>query len=142
MAVYVRRISEEERRQLRAWLYSQDKDLRHRVLVICLSNQGYTIPEIAKITNHHPTNLRPWIRRFNKYGPEGLKTRHGGGPRTTIGLVERRAIVQLAREGNKGRQWTLHGLAKAAAEQGIVDSISHEWVRQVLHDAGVDWRHI
>ncbi len=137
MVLYVRIISEEEWKQLRKWLERSAEDLRHRAEVVVLSNRGYTIPEIARKTGYNPANLRKWVRRFNDYGVEGLKTHHHGGPRITFKPVQRQAIVRLAREGDNGRTWTLHGLAKAAAEQGIVESISHEWVRQILKEAGI-----
>lgn len=137
MVLYVRRTSEGEKKQLKEWLEGSDEDLRHRAEVVLLSREGYTVPEIAEKTKHHPANLRKWVKRFNDYGVDGLKTHHRGGPRITFKPVQRQAIVRLAREGDNGRTWTLHGLAKAVAEQGIVDSISHEWVRQILKEAGI-----
>jgi hypothetical protein len=37
-------------------------------------------------------------------------------------------------------RWTLHKLAQQAARRGIVDSISHECVRQILKAAHCQYR--
>ena len=31
-----------------------------------LKDEGYKVPQIRKITNHHDLNIRKWIHRFNE----------------------------------------------------------------------------
>ena len=34
--------------------------------MILLRDEGYTVPKIRRITNHHDNNIRKWIHKFNK----------------------------------------------------------------------------
>ncbi len=43
------------------------KESGYRANIILLKDDGYTIPEIRKITNHHDHNIRKWIHhRINE----------------------------------------------------------------------------
>src|ERR671922_172124 len=44
----------------------------YRAKIILLKDDGYTVPEIRKITNHHDNNIRKWIYTFNEYGIDGI----------------------------------------------------------------------
>lgn len=140
MALYARDVSPSERTRLERWRASQDRDLRHRARVVLLSAEGRRIPEIARLLSAHPANLRKWIRRFNERGCQGLVTVRSGGAKPRITEAHKARIVALARLdprdlGLDGERWTLHKLARAASELGIVDRISHEYVRQILRNA-------
>jgi len=40
----------------------EDKESGHRAKIILLKDEGYTIPQIRKIANHHhDNNIRKWI---------------------------------------------------------------------------------
>nr|WP_290667599.1 helix-turn-helix domain-containing protein [Ardenticatena sp.] len=145
MALHVRPLTPEEETTLRKWAKGNDPDLRHRARVILLSHEGYRVPEIGRLLHAHPTNLRKWIHRFNKHGVEGLISPRSGGAPPRFTEEQKQAIVQLAmtppRElGLPFSRWTLHKLAEVAVQQGIVESISHEYVRQILKKAGVNYR--
>lgn len=145
MALYVRKASEAEEKQLKGWSSGDDLDLKHRAEVVLLSSQGYRVPEIGALMHSHPANLRKWIHRFNRGGCDGLRTVHSGGPHVRISSQQRSEIVNLARElpremGLNFTSWTLHRLAQQAVKTGIVDRISHEYVRQILMQAGYEGR--
>lgn len=145
MALYVRKTSEAEERQLQAWSSGRDPALKHRAEVVLLSGQGYGVQEISVLLHSHPANLRKWIHRFNRGGCDGLRTVRSGGPHVRISSQQRSAIVNLARSrpremGLNFTRWTLHRLAQHAVKTGIVDRISHECVRQILMQAGYEGR--
>jgi transposase len=145
MALFVRDLKAGEEKQLRQWLNGGDEELCHRARVILLSSQGYSVPEISPVVEAHPTNLRKWIHRFNQRGPHGLISPRSGGPPTRINEQQKAEIVSLSQRcprdlGLTFTKWTLHKLAEQAVERGIVDSISHEYVRQILREAGSDYR--
>ncbi|MBA3533607.1 MAG: helix-turn-helix domain-containing protein [Ardenticatenales bacterium] len=145
MALYVRELRAHEEQQLRRWLDGEDKDLRHRARVILLSSQGYRVPEISPMVSAHPTNLRKWIHRFNQRGPKGLISPRSGGPPPRFTEDQKKRLISLAQQrprdlGLQFSRWTLHKLAEQAVKRGIVDSISHEYVRQILKKAGMDYR--
>ena len=50
-----------------------DPESGYRARIILLKDDGYTVPEIRKITNHHhDNNIRKWIHRFNEKGMDGI----------------------------------------------------------------------
>lgn len=145
MALYVRELKTTEEQQLRRWLDGEDKELCHRARVILLSSEGYRVPEISPMVRAHPTNLRKWIHRFNQRGPKGLISPRSGGPPPRFSDDQKDRIIALAQQrprelGLQFSRWTLHKLADQAVRRGIVDSISHEYVRQILKKAGSDYR--
>ncbi|HSF50952.1 MAG TPA: helix-turn-helix domain-containing protein [Nitrososphaeraceae archaeon] len=64
---YLRNITTKERNTLHL-LIEDDPDSGYRAKIILLKDDGYTVPEIRKITNHHDNNIRKWIHRFNEKG--------------------------------------------------------------------------
>lgn len=145
MALYVRDLTDEEKEQLEDWRQGNDKDLKHRSRVILLSAEGYRIPEISGIVKAHPTNLRKWIHRFNDCGSDGLISPRSGGPPPRFTEEQKDQIAELASQSPRGMglnfsRWTLHKLAEQASKRDIVDSISHEYVRQILKVKDVDYR--
>lgn len=145
MALYVRKLTETEEKQLKLWSSGNDPTMKHRAEIILLSSQGYRVPEIGPLVRSHPANLRKWLHRFNQRGCEGLRTVHSGGPRLRFSVQQRLEIVRLAQArprelGLNFTRWTLHRLAQQAARRGIVDRISHECVRQILKEAERDYR--
>lgn len=93
----------------------------------------------------HPTNLRKWIHRFNERGIRGLISPRSGGPPPRFTEDQKQRIVAMSQQrprelGLTFNRWTLHRLAEQAEKRAIVDSISHEYIRQILKSAGTDYR--
>jgi hypothetical protein len=58
---YLRSISTKERNMLHILMEEQDTGpdgSGYRANIILLKDEGYTVPEIRKITNHHDNNIR------------------------------------------------------------------------------------
>jgi transposase len=53
-------------------LMLEDTEAGYRAKSILLKDDGYTVPEIRKITNQHDNNIRKWIHRFNEKGIDGI----------------------------------------------------------------------
>ena len=53
-------------------LMLEDTQSGYRAKIILLKDEGYTVPEIRKITNHHDNNIRKWVHRFNEKGIDGI----------------------------------------------------------------------
>jgi len=145
MVLYVRELDENEQSRLARWAESDDEELSHRAKVILLSAEGYRIPEIGDILDAHPANLRKWIHRFNEKSCRGLITQRSGGAKPRFSDEQKDRIVALAQRrprelGLNYTSWTLHKLAEQACEREIVDTISHEYVRQILKDANCSYR--
>jgi transposase len=145
MALQVRVLSRKEIGQLQRWAESGQDELKIRARIILLSAEGYRVPQIGAILGRHPTNLRKWIHRFNEKGCQGLISAKSGGRPPRITGEQKRQIVELAKTdprelGLSFNRWTLHRLATEAQRQQVVDSISHEYVRQILSAAGYKTR--
>jgi len=56
-------------------LILEDKESGYRAKIILLKDEGYTVPEIRKITNHPDNNIRKWIHRFNENGIDGITSK-------------------------------------------------------------------
>lgn len=145
MVLRVRQLTAEEEKQLRDWIAGDDAELKRRAELILLSSQGYRIPEIGPMLDAHPANLRKWIHRFNEEGCAGLLTVRSGGPKPRFMDEQKKQIIALAQTrprdlGLPFTRWTLHRLAEEAVKRQIVDSISHERIRQILLDAGCEYK--
>jgi transposase len=53
-------------------LMLEDKESEYIAKIILLQDDGYTVPEIRMMTNHHDHNIRKWIHRFDKKGIDGI----------------------------------------------------------------------
>ena len=54
------------------WLLDNDAESGYRAKMILLRDEGYTVPKIRRITNHHDNNIRKWIHRSNEKGIDGM----------------------------------------------------------------------
>jgi hypothetical protein len=68
---FLRILTDDEKNLLHLML--EDKESGYRAKIILLKDEGCTVPEIRKITNHHDLNIRKWIHyRFNEKGIDVL----------------------------------------------------------------------
>ena len=73
-------------------LIDAEKESIYRVKKILLKDEGYTVPEIRRATNHHDINIRKWIHRFNEKGIEGIVSRkhiHSKPVKITVEIEEK-----------------------------------------------------
>jgi transposase len=67
---FLRMLTDNEKNILHMML--EDKDSGYRTKIILLKDEGYTVSQIRKMTNHHDNNIRKWIHRFNEKGIDGI----------------------------------------------------------------------
>ena len=142
--ICLREISPEEMNDLH-WLLDNDQESGYRARMILLRDEGYTVPEIRKITNHHDNNIRKWIHRFNEKGIEGIVTRkHIGNAHKITDNIERKIVEIASNDPRKYRlkfsTWSLRVLAGYIMEMKIIDTISHTEIKNVLVKYGIEWR--
>ncbi|MFY9607143.1 MAG: sigma 54-interacting transcriptional regulator [Blastocatellia bacterium] len=139
--VFVRSLMPSEREGLALSAKSLNREESARAQVILLSAEGKTAAEISQQIGSHPSNVKKWIRRFNEQGLVGVSAKKRGpqgGPRPRFTSEQTDTILRLSKTepaalGYSFREWTPQKLATAAVERGIVDSISHVTVRQLLN---------
>jgi transposase len=142
--IHLRKIGTEEMNDLH-WLFDNDAESGYRAKTILLRNEGYTVPEIRRITNHHDNNIRKWIHRFNGKGIDGIVSRKHIRNANKITEDIERKIVELASNDPRKHKlkfsaWSLRILAGYIMEEKIIDSISHTEVKNVLVKHGIEWR--
>ena len=128
------------------WLLDNDPESGYRARMILLRDEGYTVPEIRRITNHHDNNIRKWIHSFNEKGIDGIVSRkHVRNAHKITADIERKIVEIASNDPRKYRlkfsTWSLRVLAGyIMKEKKFVDSISHTEVKNVLVKHGIEWR--
>jgi transposase len=115
-----------------------------RAQMVLLSAQGMDVAMIAQVTFTSPDRVRDVIHNFNADGFDSLRPKYAGGRPPTFDAQQREQIKQvaLARPADHGlpfSTWSLSKLADYLVAQGVVDDISHEGLRVLLHDEGVSF---
>jgi tetratricopeptide (TPR) repeat protein len=138
--LFARPFETDEKEALTRCLQSPNREEAGRAEIILLSSEGKTAAEISQALRFHPSNIKKWIRKFNKDGINGIMVKKRGpqgGPRPHFTPAQTAAILSLAASdpsslGLPSKEWTPQKLANTAVEQGIVSRISHVTVRQIL----------
>jgi transposase len=142
--VFVRPVTMTEGRRLqRIGRTAKDPVKLRRAIVVLMSAQGQSAPDIAHLLDCSPEYVRGVIHAFNESGFAALDPKWSGGRPTTISEQARRQICLIARccprdLGLAFSTWSLTKLAEYLAVAGIA-RISRESIRQILHAGGINW---
>ncbi len=116
-----------------------------RAQMVLLSAQGMDVEQISKVAFTSPDRVRDVINNFNDDGFDSLYPRYSGGRPPTFTLPQRQQVKRLAlsRPADHGlpfSTWSLTKLAEFLVAEGVVDDISHEGLRDLLHKEGVSFQ--
>ena len=138
-------LSDDEKNLLH--LMFDDNEAGYRAKIILLKDEGYTVPEIRKITNHHDHNIRKWIHRFNEKGIDGIISKKHNHKQHKFNNIIEKQIVDITsanpRSFNLGfSTWSLRVLAGFLMNDlKLVDKISHSAeIRNILLKYNIKWR--
>jgi transposase len=149
---YLRIITAKERNTLHLLVDEDDPESGYRAKIILLKDEGYTVPEIRKITNHHDNNIRKWIHRFNEKGIDGIISKIHKHKSIKFTDVIEKQIVEIATRnprtyyGLPFSTWSLRVLAgfimkdMKLVDDDDDDGISHTEIRNILLKHGIKWR--
>jgi transposase len=138
----LRALIPEMRRALERLAQGPRPDRAIRAQIVLASDRGLNEHEIASALHVSRLSVRRWLKRFRRQGILGLQTQ----PRGTIFSHQvRQAIVRVAnsdphRHGVTRPAWSLNSLQAALLRKRIVRSISLEYLRRILEEAGVSLR--
>src|SRR6185437_6716566 len=128
-------------------LMLDDKESGYRAKIILLKGDGYTVPEIRRATNHHDSNIRKWIHRFNEKGLDGIASKvHKHKPTKITDDIENKIVEIVTKNpridyGLSFSTWSLRVLAGfITKDMHLVDNISHTKVRNILLNHGIKYR--
>ena len=146
---YLRNIATKEKNTLHLLVDDEDgQSSGYRARIILLKDEGYTVPEIRKITNHHDNNIRKWIHRFNEKGIEGIVSKiHKHKSIKFTDEIEKQIVEIATRNPRKYyglpfSTWSLRVLAGFIMKDMklVDDGISHSEIRNILLKHGIRWR--
>ena len=138
MALYVQNLDFTKMKQLQAMVFEGGEDLpENRLRIVLLSAEGKSVPEISRLVNLHPINVRKWIHRFHQRGVEGLRSGKSPGRPRLFSSEQRERIIASATAdphslGLPFSRWSLQRLRRYLIDQGVVKHISVETIRQIL----------
>lgn len=146
--MFVRRLSDEERRVLEAGLRSADAFVLRRCQMLLASARGEHTPQIARSLGCSAEAVRQVIKAFNARGlavlQPGSKRPHRLPPIFDAERAERlRDLLHRSpRTFDKPTGlWTLELAAEVSFEQGLTPArVSGETIRATLQRLGIGWR--
>jgi transposase len=142
---FLRMLTYDEKNTLHLLL--EDKESGYRAKIILLKDEGYSVPEIRRATNHHDGNIRKWIHRFNENGIDGIISKiHNHKPIKISIDVENRIVGIVTKNPRKDyglsfSTWSLRVLAGYISKEiNLIDAISHTGIRNILLKHHIKWR--
>ena len=138
-----------DRHRLKTMAYGHKTPYRDRMraTIVVLAARGRSNNQIAGQTRLHVDTVRCWRDRFSAEGMAGLADRKRSGRPcrfTPVQVAEVKALAcQLpAQAGAPLARWSAPELARQAAADGVVESVSVSTVRRWLaQDALKPWQH-
>jgi transposase len=118
-----------------------------RAQMVLLSAQGMDVAAIAKVAFTCEDRVRDVIHNFNADGFSSLYPKYKGGRPPKFTLPQRREVKKVAKSrpadhGLPFSAWSLSKLADFLVAEGVVEDISHEGLRQLLHQEGVSFQRL
>ena len=146
--LFVRTITESERKQLETGLRSKEVFVLRRCQIILASSRGQRAPAIAEAVGCDDETVRDVIRAFNERGVEALKRRSTRPQHTQAAFSAEQAerlrelLHRSPREFGKSTSlWTLELAAEVSFGQGLTETrVSDETIRATLKRLGVKWK--
>ena len=113
-----------------------------RAQMVLLSAQGMPVAKIAEVRFTSPDRVRDVLHNFTADGFDSLQPKYAGGRPPKFGLPQRQQIKSIALSRPVDHDlpfstWSLSKLAEFLVAEGVVEDISHEGLRALLHDEGV-----
>ncbi len=146
--MFVRALTQAERRGLEAGLRGRDGFRLRRCQVLLASARGEHAPAIAKAVGCSPQTARAAIAAFNARGLASL-ARGSTRPKTAAPVFDagkRAGLKDLLHQsprafGKPTSLWTLELAAEVAHERGLTGGrVSDETIRRALAAMGANWK--
>ena len=146
--LFVRSITEDERKQLEAGLRSADAFVLRRCQILLSSGRGQHPPAIAQVVGCDDETVRDVIRAFNERAQQALQRKSSRPHRTqaTFSAEQAERLRELLhrspREFAKPTSvWTLELAADVSFANGLTATrVSDETIRATLARLGVRWK--
>ena len=146
--IFVRPLSDDERRALEEGLRSSDAFLLRRCQTLLASDRGEHASRIARALGCNDQTVRNAIHAFNEGGLQKALSKGSSRPHTIHAAFDpqraerlREILHRSPRDfGKPTSLWTLALAAEVSFEEGVTDKrVSAETVRATLERMGVRW---
>jgi transposase len=141
----LRMLTDNEKNLLHLML--EDVESGYRAKIILLKDEGYTVPEIRRVINHHDNNIRKWIHRFDEKGIDGIISKKHNHKQHKFDDDIEKKIVDIASANPRSfslgfSTWSLRVLAGFLMyDLKMVDKISHSAeIRNILLNHKIKYR--
>ena len=146
--IFIRPLTEDERRQIKAGLHSSDAFVLRRCQILRALERGERAPAIARELGCDDQTVRNVINGFNTSGLEVLSEGSSRPHRLRTAFSEdsqerlRDLLHRPPRDfGKEQSLWTLELAAQVSFEQGLIAApTSVESVRRALKRLGTSWK--
>ena len=145
MPLYVRPLTDEERKLVEQLVRSSDTVTHRRARTVLLSAQGHRVADILAATGLSNPTVRNTLRAFNQQGVASLPRRKAPGAKRRLTDAGRAALTELLHTppttfGIESALWTAPDLARVAREQGLAEQLSPDTVRREIRRSGNSWK--
>jgi transposase len=146
--MYVRALTDEERKQLRAGLRSRESFTLRRCQILLASADGKRPKEIGALVGCSDQTVRDVIRAFEKRGADCLEAR-SHRTHTKKAILDEKGVGRLKEILHQSPRcfdkptsvWTLDLVADVAFELGLTPHrVSDECIRETLLRADIRWK--
>jgi transposase len=147
--IFVRPVTDAERKTLEAGLRSPDAFTLRRCQILLASADGQNAYQIARNLGCNPQTVRNAIHIFNEEGLEETLRRGSNRPHRVHRAFDekgakalREMLHQSPREfGKQSSLWTMEMAAEVSFEEGLTkERVSGETIRATLARMGVRWQ--
>jgi transposase len=147
--IYVRPMTDAERKSLEAGLRSPDAFTLRRCQILLASADGHNPYRIARNLGCNPQTARNAIHKFNEQGLEEALRRGSHRPHTVHRSFDEKGVEALREMlhrsprhfGRESSLWTMEMAAEVSFEEGLTkERVSGETVRATLARMGVRWQ--
>jgi transposase len=146
--IFVRTLTEEERKQLEAGLHSSDAFVLRRCQILLASARGQHATTIEQNVGCDDETVRKVIKAFNAHGLTVLKAKSRRPHHTSAAFSNEPAerlkdlLHKSPRQYGKNTSvWTLELVAEVSFAEGLTaQRVSDETVRATLERLGIRWK--
>jgi len=139
--IHLSQEAQEELESFRRQASSKDSE---KALMILMSSEGQSVPQIARILKRNPHTVRDWLKRYRRHGIKGLKRKFSPGRpdkkrRKLMRHIERIISDSPTSHGYQDHVWTVPLIAHDATRKlGI--TISGDTVIRALKDMNYTYK--
>jgi transposase len=146
--IFVRTLTDEERKQLQAGLRSSNAFILRRCQILLASARGQYATRIEQNVGCDDDTVRKVIKAFNVHGLKALEAKSRRPQHTSVAFSKEQTerLKELLHKsprqyGKNTSLWTLELVAEVSFVEGLtVERVSAETVRATLERLGIRWK--